>query len=188
MRVISGSARGRRLKGPASEATTRPMADKVREALFQVLASLGVAPERVLDLYAGTGAVGIEALSRGAEWCDFVDRGAAACRVVRENLALTGFSERAAVHQLAALTFVGAVREPYDLITVDPPYADPAIIETLEALSRSGAVKDGTIVALGHWPRLDLPDVIGRLEKLRGRCLGDSCYAVFDVMVPGEDW
>ena len=74
MRVISGEARGRRLKAPRSEGVTRPMADKIKEALFSVLASLGVEYERVLDLYAGSGAVGIEALSRGATWCDFVDR------------------------------------------------------------------------------------------------------------------
>jgi 16S rRNA (guanine966-N2)-methyltransferase len=97
---------------------------------------------------------------------------------------LTGFSEQARVHQMPVLTFVNAVREPYDLITVDPPYADPDILATLEAIGRSGAVQDGTLVALGHWPRLALPEVIGRMERLRGRCLGDSCYAVFDVMIP----
>ena len=86
------------------------MADKIREALFSLLASLGVAAERVLDLYAGTGSVGIEALSRGAAWCDFVEQNGAAARVVRENLAAVGFADRGRVHQTTALAFVrGAV-------------------------------------------------------------------------------
>jgi 16S rRNA (guanine966-N2)-methyltransferase len=69
------------------------------------------------------------------------------------------------------------------MVTFDPPYADPDIISTLDALSLSNAVRDGTIVAVGHSPRVDLPERIGRLEKLRGRCHGDSCFSVFDVVV-----
>ena len=184
MRVVSGEARGRRLKGPTTEGVTRPMADKIKEALFSVLASLGVEWTRVLDVYAGAGGVGIEALSRGGEWCDFVDRDLAAVRVIQHNLEQLGFATRGRVHQTAALTFVRAAREAYDLIIVDPPYADPDIVPTLEELSRSGAVADGTVVCIGHSPRVALPDAIGRLVKLRQRCHGDSCFAVFDVVVP----
>jgi 16S rRNA (guanine966-N2)-methyltransferase len=186
MRVVSGEARGRRLKGPTTEGVTRPMADKIKEALFSVLASLGVEWTRVLDLYAGAGGVGIEALSRGGEWCDFVDRDNAAVRVVQHNLDQLGFSARGRVHQSTALTFVrgGGARDPYDLVILDPPYADPDIVPTLEELSRSSAVADGTVVCVGHSPRVLLPDAIGQLVKLRGRCHGDSCFAVFDVVVP----
>lgn len=159
------------------------MADKIKEALFSVLASLGVEAERVLDLYAGTGSVGIEALSRGAVWCDFVEQNAAAARVVRDNLEGVGFAGMGQVHQVAALQFVHRASEPYDLIILDPPYADPDIIQTLDEVSCSNAVRDGTIVVIGHWPRLELPEQIGQLVKLRGRCHGDSCFAVFDVVV-----
>lgn len=186
MRVVSGSARGRRLKAPPNQATTRPMADKIKEALFSSLASLGVQPERILDLYAGSGGVGIEALSRGGEWCDFVDRDRVAVQTIRDNLRNTGFSEQAAVHHMPIETFLAGVREPYDFVIMDPPYADPAILDTLERLSTSAAVGDGTIVVLGHWPRLELPDEIGRLVKLRGRCHGDSCFAIFDTVIPAE--
>ncbi len=86
MRVVSGEARGRRLKAPRNQNLTRPMADKIKEAVFGSLASLGVQPVRILDLYAGSGAVGIEALSRGGEWADFVDRNREACIAVRSNL------------------------------------------------------------------------------------------------------
>jgi 16S rRNA (guanine966-N2)-methyltransferase len=182
MRVISGSARGRRLKGPPSSAT-RPMADKIKGALFNALLSLGIEPERVLDLYAGTGNIGIEALSRGATSADFVDQGREQCAVIRENLATTGFASVSRVHQASVVSFIQQSRTgPYDFVILDPPYAAPDIIDTLEALSASSLVQSGTIVVLGHWPRLDLPDTIGRLECLRHRCHGDSCFSVYEVV------
>jgi 16S rRNA (guanine966-N2)-methyltransferase len=183
MRIVSGEARGRKLRAPKSQGITRPMADKIKEALFSVLASLGVEYDRVLDLYAGSGGIGIEALSRGASWCDFVDRDSHAVRAIRENLEHVGFGDRGRIHQVPVLTAIRNAREPYDMVTFDPPYADPDIISTLDALSLSNAVRDGTIVAVGHSPRVDLPERIGRLVKLRGRCHGDSCFSVFDVVV-----
>jgi 16S rRNA (guanine966-N2)-methyltransferase len=186
MRIVSGEARGRKLRAPKSQGITRPMADKIKEALFSVLASIGVEYDRVLDLYAGSGGIGIEALSRGASWCDFVDRDSHAVRAIRENLEHVGFADRGRIHQVAVLTAIRNAREPYDMVTFDPPYADPDIISTLDALSLSNAVRDGTIVAVGHSPRVDLPERIGRLEKLRGRCHGDSCFSVFDVVVDQE--
>jgi len=162
------------------------MMDKIKEALFDVLASLGVQAERVLDLYAGSGSLGIEALSRGATWCDFVERDAFAVRAIRENLETVGFSELARVHQTQVETAIRSSREPYDLILFDPPYADPEIHALLEALSSSGAVMDGTIVAVGHTPRIVLPDQLGQMQRLRLRCHGDSCFSVYDVVMDGE--
>lgn len=183
MRVISGEARGRRLKAPRSEGVTRPMADKIKEALFSVLASLGVEFDRVLDLYAGSGSVGIEALSRGASWCDFVDRDQHAVRAIRDNLAHVGFAGRGKIHPVPVLTAIRSAREPYDLVIFDPPYADPEIHATLVALSESGAVRDGTIVAIGHSPRVEMPERLGNLVRLRARRHGDSCFAVYDVVL-----
>ena len=187
MRIVSGSARGRRLKAPPNQNATRPMADKIKEALFSSLMSLGVKPERILDLYAGSGGIGIEALSRGGEWCDFVDKDRVAVQTIRENLKNTGFEGVAAVHHTSIESFVNGVREAYDFVILDPPYADPAILDTLDWLSRSAAVGDGTIVVIGHWPRLELPDEIGQLSKLRGRCHGDSCFAIFDTVIPDAE-
>lgn len=184
MRIVSGSGRGRRLKAPPNQSKTRPMADKIKEALFSSLASLGVEPGRVLDLYAGSGSVGIEALSRGGDWCDFVDRDRIAVQTIYDNLRSTGFDAQGAVHHIAIETFLRGVREPYDFVIMDPPYADPAILGTLEGLSRSPAVEDGTVVVIGHWPRLEMPDEIGQLSKLRGRCHGDSCFAIYDTIIP----
>jgi 16S rRNA (guanine966-N2)-methyltransferase len=186
MRVISGDARGRRLRAPKSEGITRPMADKIKEALFSVMASLGVEYDCVLDLYAGSGSVGIEALSRGATWCDFVDRDSHAVKAIRENLAHVGYDDRAKIHQIPVMTMIRSVREPYDLVVFDPPYADPEIHAILDALSQSAAVRDGTVVAVGHSPRVEMPERLGKMVLLRGRCHGDSCFAVYDVVL-GDD-
>jgi 16S rRNA (guanine966-N2)-methyltransferase len=182
MRVIPGVARGHKLKAPEG-LRTRPMADKIKEALFSVLMSLGVEPSRVLDLYAGSGAVGIEALSRSADWADFVEQRADACAVIRDNLRHTKLADSAAVHQTSVESFLNRIPpEPYDFVIVDPPYADPAIIATLEHLGRSAIVAPGTIVAIGHSPRVHLPPAIPPLQQLRQRCHGDSCFAVYEVM------
>src|SRR6476619_5477957 len=177
MRVITGEAKGRKLKGPPSRAT-RPMQDKIKEALFSALESLDLDISRVLDLYAGTGGIGIEALSRGAEWADFVDQQKAACDVVRWNLAHTGLANRSAVHQMPVPTFLRRNEQPYDLVILDPPYADPAIGATLEMLGGSQLVESGTIVGLGHWPKFDSDSAPGTLRLIKRRCHGDSCFSI----------
>lgn len=182
MRVISGSARGRKLKAPPG-LSTRPMADKIREAAFSMLASLGVAPERVLDLYAGSGSVGIEALSRGAESVDFVEQNRVACEVIRDNLRQIGFAERGQAHQTSVGAYLARVRRPYDFVIMDPPYADPEIIATMAALGSSAAVEDGTILLIGHSPRVELPETVGVLNRLRRRCHGDSCFSVYEAVI-----
>jgi 16S rRNA (guanine966-N2)-methyltransferase len=183
MRVIAGEAKGHTLKGPPS-ASTRPMTDKIRQALYNTLASLGVEPDRVLDLYAGTGSIGIEALSRGATWADFVDQSAAACAVIRANLAHTKYSDLGRVHQLPVAAFLNRNEPPYDLVILDPPYADPEIVATLGRVADSRLVQSGTIVVVGHWPRLTLPDQLGRLTRLRLRCHGDSCFSIYETEEP----
>jgi 16S rRNA (guanine966-N2)-methyltransferase len=186
MRVIAGEARGFRLKAPATT-RTRPMADKIKGALYSMLASLGVEPVRVLDLYAGSGAVGIEALSRGAERADFVEQNGAACAVIRDNLAHTKFADRAGIHQASVESFLARTpAEPYDFVIMDPPYADPEIVPNLTRLGRSALVAPGTVVAIGHSPRVTLPDEAPPLVRLRHRCHGDSCVSIYEVEAGGE--
>jgi 16S rRNA (guanine966-N2)-methyltransferase len=181
MRVIAGEARGFRLKAPATT-RTRPMADKIKGALYSMLASLGVEPARVLDLYAGSGAVGIEALSRSAEWADFVEQRADACAVIRDNLRHTKFDGIGAVHQVSVESFLTRrPGEPYDFVIMDPPYADPEIVANLTRLGRSALVAPGTVVAIGHSPRVALPDEAPPLRRLRHRCHGDSCVSIYEV-------
>jgi 16S rRNA (guanine966-N2)-methyltransferase len=175
VRVIGGSARGRTLKG-SPDLLTRATADQVREALFNIVA-VSIAGARVLDLYAGTGALGIEALSRSADTCDFVERRRALCQVIEENLRRTelgsaGHIYCGSVHQMLS-TLVG----PYDLILADPPYADPegpALI-ALPALHRLLAPL--AIVVLEHSPRVTVPTIAGPLRYLRTRRYGDSALS-----------
>src|SRR5687768_17392832 len=123
MRVITGSAKGHRLKGPP-DLGTRPMLDRVKESLFAILAGYEVIHGRVLDLFAGTGSLGIEFLSRGAEWADFVEQRREVCAIIRDNLRHTKLSERARVHHMPVERFIsGAAGEAYDIIMMDPPYA-----------------------------------------------------------------
>ena len=188
MRVIAGERGGLRLKGPPSKAT-RPMTDKIKSAVFSMLASLGSEPDRVLDLYAGTGGLGIEALSRGASRADFVEQAGAAVAVIRANLAHTSYAAASTIHQLPVTAFISRsalCATAFDLIFLDPPYADEDIADVLRSIGESALIQSGTLVVLGHWPRLTPPAVAGRLELVRSRCHGDSCFTVYEWPLPDD--
>jgi 16S rRNA (guanine(966)-N(2))-methyltransferase RsmD len=144
MRVIAGEWRGRPLKAPPG-AATRPTSDRVREALFSILAAR-VPGARVLDLFAGSGALGIEALSRGARSATFVDDAPAAIRAIAANL--EALHAHAEIRKIDVLRFLGAAREgdeQYDLVFLDPPYRDaerlaPGLSQALPAVLAPGAV------------------------------------------------
>ena len=133
MRVITGTARGRRLKELPGLAT-RPTTDKVKESLFNIV-QFDIEGRKVLDLFGGTGQLGIEALSRGAEHVTFVDLSKAAAGVIRENVKVCGFSERAQVLQGDALAFLSGCREKFGLVFLDPPYESGLLEKTLETIA-----------------------------------------------------
>jgi 16S rRNA (guanine966-N2)-methyltransferase len=143
MRVIAGTARGRRLQAPEGR-DTRPTGDRVREAVFNALASLDALDDvTVLDLFAGSGALGIEALSRGAGDTTFVERDRRAVAVIEANLAATGLAERATVVPSDAERFLDRARAEgrrWDLALLDPPYAYGAWVELLTDLPADLAV------------------------------------------------
>ncbi len=120
MRVISGTARGRKLK-ELQGMDTRPTTDKVKESMFNII-QFEIEGRKVLDLFGGTGQLGIEALSRGAQRCTFVDQRREAAALIRENLKMVGFEDRAKVVQGESLSFLSACREKFDVIFLDPPY------------------------------------------------------------------
>jgi 16S rRNA (guanine966-N2)-methyltransferase len=176
MRVIGGHDRGRRLRAPRG-LRTRPTADRVRETLFDMLGP-AVAGARVLDLFAGTGAVGIEALSRGAARVVLVERDQVALRALRANLAALR-AARAAARVMAGdvlhvLPQVGAEESPFDFVFVDPPYASPLAGRTLEALVATGICRDGTEVIVQHSTRTVLPAIVGLTAHRRPRRFGDT--------------
>jgi len=129
MRVIAGEAKSKRLVAPAGTAT-RPASDRLRESLFGMLGER-CADARVLDLFAGSGALGIEALSRGAREATFVERDDAAIGAIRRNLAATGYVERARVVRADVAAYLRRATDGFDLVFADPPYADVALLAEL---------------------------------------------------------
>jgi len=119
MRVISGTARGRKLKTPAGH-SIRPTGDRVKESIFNII-HFDIEGRRVLDLFAGTGQIGIEALSRGARSAAFVDSASDSIKLIKENLKTCGFSEISTIHSRDAVRFLEG-EDKYDLIFIDPPY------------------------------------------------------------------
>lgn len=165
MRVISGTARGRRLK-ELQGMETRPTTDKVKESLFNII-QFELEGRRVLDLFAGTGQLGIEALSRGAVRCTFVDQRREAAALIRENLKLTGFSEQSRVVQGDALGFLSSCREKFDVIFLDPPYQTGLLERALERASKIDILSEHGIIVCEtgseyQLPRLAAPYELGR--------------------------
>ena len=182
MRVIAGSAKGRHLKGPprkGDRSLARPSSDMVREALFSALDAVGADLSRVLDLYAGTGALGIEALSRGAAWCDFVERDRGMAEVIRKNLRLTGFEPRSKVYPVPAERVLKQLNERYTLVLADPPYADVSAVGVLEALAASPLTAEDTIVVLEHSARDEPAASLGPLRLVRVLRHGDSAISIY---------
>ena len=177
MRVIAGEAGGVPLVAPAGR-DTRPTSDKVKGAIFSVLGDAGC-NGRVLDLFAGSGALGIEALSRGADFCDFVEHGAAACRAIRANLTKTRLDDRAAVHQQTAERFLAVPRDPFDLVLMDPPYALSNLEAVLALLASSGSLGPGSTLLLEHSSRRAPPAAAGRLRLEKTRVHGDTAFSLY---------
>ena len=193
-RVIAGSARGTRLLAPGPG--TRPIGDRVKQTLFAILEP-DLPGAAVLDLFAGSGAGGIEALSRGAARAVFVERDAAAARVIAENLVRARLAERGTVTRADALTYMAdrAVADgPFDVVLVDPPYAEPHLLEA--ALIRLGAGVSATTGASGtgpsapllrpeawvvakHFWRTPPPPAVGLLASVRTRRFGETVLTFY---------
>ena len=192
MRVIAGSAKGRPLRAPTSM-STRPMADRVKESLFNILAGMGYPQEtdRVLDLYAGTGSLGIEALSRSAAWCDFVEQASAPGGCITANLASTALTAGGKLYPISVAAFLRGAdtltrragpahnAAGYDIIFCDPPYADPTIPALLEQLGAWPGLNAGGVLVFGHATQVVLPDAVGRLARVRYRKWGGSAFSLY---------
>ena len=182
MRVISGTLKGRRLKAPIWEGL-RPTSDTLRETLFNMLAPR-VGAARVLDGFAGTGGLGIEALSRGAAHVTFLERDARAQALIAENLALCGIAEGCAIIRASLDRGLDTLRSgpgfaPFDIVLLDPPY-DQAADTMLETLTGADSVlaPDGLVV-LEHARRHVAPSRAGRLVLTRRLVSGDSALGFY---------
>ena len=144
MRVITGKARGINLKTPEG-LQTRPTTDRVKEALFSVI-HFEVPGARVLDLFGGTGQLGIEALSRGAKRAVFVDESEKACKLIRENLKRTRLEQEATVLRGDYLAYLGRCTEKFDIILLDPPYAEVFLENALKRITEIDILETGGII------------------------------------------
>jgi 16S rRNA (guanine966-N2)-methyltransferase len=180
MRVIAGIAKGRRLKGPRDRSgKTRPTSGLLRGAIFSALEAMGADLSRVLDLYAGSGALGIEALSRGAQSCDFVEQDPAACAIIRENLRTTGFETQGRVLCMPAGRALHRLQGKYTLVLADPPYDDRDAAGLVESLASSEQVAPGAVLVLEHSAREEPRRALGPLSLLNLRRHGDSAVSIY---------
>lgn len=178
IRVITGEVKGLRLRAPP-KGRARPTSDMVRGAIFSMLEAMGVSFGRVLDLYAGTGALGIEALSRGAAQVDFVERDARMSAVVRENLKAAGFADHAHVYNVEVARAMAFLSGPYDVILMDPPYAEADRDAVIGRVLTSGLVGPGTAVVVEHAHRRPLPQTLGGFHAVRQRRYGDTAITIY---------
>ena len=158
MRVITGSARGRRLK-ELEGMETRPTTDRVKEGLFSAL-QFDIEGRRVLDLFAGTGQLGIECLSRGAKSAVFVDRRKDAVALIRENLKATELTQNARVVSGDSMEYLKSVREKFDIIFLDPPYAQDLLESAIAHIARFDILAPHGIMAAEHPAGKDLPHLV----------------------------
>lgn len=183
MRVIGGEFRGRRLNAPQGR-KIRPTSDRVREAIFDILGPVWTF-QRVLDLFAGTGSLGIEALSRGSQDAVFVEQGKVALTVLRGNLKALGLKSRSWVLPLATkrgIAILGEKGEAFDLIFMDPPYGKGSVEQTLEEVARAGILAPTGVVVAEHSSREVIFPPLG-LALAQQRRYGDTTVSFFHVHV-----
>ena len=183
MRIISGSARGRRLLTPKGS-HIRPTSDRVKESLFSILTVLlgNFSGRRVLDIFAGTGNLGIEALSRGASEAVFIDGNREAAALVKKNMDLAGFADRGRIlhkEALAALKTLGKTEGPFGLVFLDPPYREGLSEKVLEFLALSELIDENSLIVAETAAREELPSEFCRLQEFDKRVYGDTAIAFF---------
>jgi len=186
MRVIAGEARGRSLLAPKGMGT-RPMMDIVKGSLFNMLDAMDGIEGRSLDLFSGSGSLGIEALSRGVDSVDFVENDREACKVIHVNLERLGLVERGrvivgSVDRLTdgtASTRSGRLAGPYQLVFMDAPYAQKVSLGLLGMLAHSKLLAADVIICVGHHRQEDLPDELDGLERVKFRRFGASCVSIY---------
>ncbi len=182
MRVIAGDAKGTRLEAPKDQ-KTRPTLDRVREALFSILGAK-VTEARVLDLYAGTGAIGIEALSRGAVHCEFIENNAQCAGLIRRNLEAARVGSRAEIRQLGvpeAISELGDAGRSFDLIYADPPFNFEDYSLICDELTRYNLLDPGGILIIEHDSRMSLSDCSPELSCFREASYGATCLSFFSA-------
>ena len=175
MRVITGIARGKRLVTPDGS-DVRPTSDKVKEALFSAL-QFDIEGRRVLDLFAGSGQLGIEALSRGAKSCVFVDNSRTSINLVKKNLEITGLSDNAKIMQSDFSSFAAMSRDVFDIVFLDPPYAAGILTDAIKAVLP--LMSDYGMIVCEYPPEVNIPKEIGGFSISRTYRYGKINAAIY---------
>lgn len=183
MRVITGSARGRKLI-TLEGMDVRPTTDKVKEAIFSIV-QFDIEGSEVLDLFSGSGQLGIEALSRGAKRCTFVDSAQRSVKITAENVKATGFEQQASILNTDSLGYLKTCRLTFDLAFLDPPYGKGTLDEVLPLLEKH--MSDRGIVVCEHEKGLVLPEEYGRLKKSKTYKYGKIEVTVFRIPFGDEN-
>ncbi len=178
MRIIAGKAKGHQLK-VAKGNITRPATDLVRGAIFSILETTTSDWSQVLDLFAGSGALGIEALSRGAGWVDFVERVPRCCDIIRQNLEKTKLAAQAHIYCCSVAKAISFLDKEYGIILMDPPYSDLSIGKVVAQLATSKLVGTNSVVVVTHSPHLTLDSTYAPLNLVKERRHGDSYIAIY---------
>ncbi|HBL41352.1 MAG TPA: 16S rRNA (guanine(966)-N(2))-methyltransferase RsmD [Ruminococcaceae bacterium] len=176
MRVITGTARGRSLLTLSGDEVVRPTTDRVKEAMFSIL-QFDLEGRRVLDLFGGSGQLGIEALSRGAEFCTFVDRDKQAVEVIQKNLEHTDLADYAKVMHTDSLAFIKMTPAVYDIVLLDPPYGTGLLQKALDLLD--GHIVPGGIVMCELPLGEELPESVAGMTLYRRYKYGKTELAVY---------
>jgi 16S rRNA (guanine966-N2)-methyltransferase len=177
MRITGGSARGQILKVPKD---IRPTTDMTREAIFSMLVSMGSGEwENVLDLFSGTGALGIESLSRGANWVDFIEKEPRCCDIIKQNLERMGFSDVGHVYCRQVLKELENLEKQYDLVLMDPPYADKSLETVLDKIGNSNKINENSLVVLTHSSRVNVAGNYGKLALIKSKRHGDTTISIY---------
>ncbi len=183
MRVITGKARGRKLKDFEGR-DIRPTTDMVKEAIFSII-QFDIEGSEVLDLFSGTGQLGIEALSRGAKFCRFVDKSKESAELTNENINLAGFRWESNVVNGDSLDFLRMARYTFDIALLDPPYNNGLIEQALPLLEPKMSQRG--IVVCEHERGLGLPDEVGRLKKSKTYNYGKVAVTVYRIPFNEEE-
>jgi len=181
-RITGGSERGRRLHS-SRKVGLRPTSEKIRAAIFSIIGRGAVEGTRVLDLYAGTGALGIEALSRNASWTDFVETHPGQCQDIQNSLRELGLESRARVYRTKAERALDVLVGRYGVVLIDPPYDQDPWTSLMGKLARGQSLEETAIVVAEHHYKFHLAENYGRLARITNRRHGDTSVSVYGVGV-----
>ena len=178
MDSIEGGAKGKKRRR-FSKLRVRPTSGRVRTALFDMLASWSLVGARVLDLYAGLGTLGIEAMRRGAERCDFVEYNPRLCSALKASLDAAGMKGETRVLCTKVERAVGSLEGPYDIVFMDPPYDMPGLDVVVTSLAKGPLVAEGGLVVVEHSKRVEMEESYGELRRCRSRRYGDTVITMY---------